>query len=167
VAQLSVPEFHYMINDYLYDALVFSKDGFGATPLHQAAYAGHKEVAELLLAHGADVNAENDSVQTPLHIAVGGAGAWIGSVQDHKKVAELLLAHGADVNAKDGQGMTPLLWAANYNQREMAELLLAHGADVNAEDTGGYRPFHYAATVDRKDLRKDVSELLRQHGGHE
>ena len=30
----------------------------GETPLHEAAYFGHKEVAELLIAGGADVNAK-------------------------------------------------------------------------------------------------------------
>ena len=39
-------------------ALSKEKDHYGGTPLHWAAAEGHMEVAELLLAHKADANAE-------------------------------------------------------------------------------------------------------------
>ncbi|MGO8926242.1 MAG: ankyrin repeat domain-containing protein, partial [Limisphaerales bacterium] len=55
------------------------------TPLHLAARLGHKDVAELLLASKADVNAKDNGGQTPLHLAV---------VFGHKDVAELLRQHG-------------------------------------------------------------------------
>jgi ankyrin repeat protein len=38
----------------------------GSTPMHQAAYYGQKEVAELLIAKGADVNAKDENGQPPL-----------------------------------------------------------------------------------------------------
>ncbi len=60
----------------------------GWTPLHNAAT---KEIAELLIAEGADVNAKGYLDGTPLHPA-----AWYG----HKEVVELLIANGADVNAE-------------------------------------------------------------------
>ena len=83
--------------------LVFSKDNDGTTPLHYAAFNGHKDVAELLLANKADVNAKDNNGATPLH-----AAAFNG----HKDVAELLLANKAEVNAKDNNGETPLHAAA-------------------------------------------------------
>jgi ankyrin repeat protein len=166
-------------------SLVFSKDGEGNTSLHRAAANGHKDVAELLLAHGADVNArDNDSV-TPLQEA---------AAYGHKDVAELLLAHGADVNVKGNNGLTLLQEAAangnkdmaemllrskadvnakedNYGgtalhlaalkgQRDVAELLLASGADVNAKANNGLTPLHGAAG----NGHKDVAELLLAHG---
>jgi cytohesin len=58
--------------------------------LHWAAYEGHKEIAELLISEGADVNAKADGGGTPLHQA---------AYEGHKEVAELLIAKGADANA--------------------------------------------------------------------
>jgi len=62
----------------------------GFTPLHRAAQLGHKDVAELLLAKGANVNDRANTGDTPLHAA---------ALNSHMDVAELLLAKGADVNA--------------------------------------------------------------------
>jgi hypothetical protein len=72
--------------------LVFSKESAGGTPLHGAAYRGHKDVVELLLASKADVNAKSKNGWTPLHEA---------AANGYKDVAELLLANKADVNAKN------------------------------------------------------------------
>jgi len=49
---------------------VNAKDEDGVTPLHEAALWGHNEVAELLIANGADVNAKTDDDQTPLDNAI-------------------------------------------------------------------------------------------------
>lgn len=122
----------------------------GCAPLHIAALNGHKDVVELLLAKGADVNANKG--RTPLHSAAG-----------HKEIMELLLLHGADVNAKASNGETPLHYAARRGEANLAKLLLAHGADINVKSNKGYTPLYVA---DREG-HKDVVELLRQHGGHE
>jgi len=42
----------------------------GVTPLHRAASKVHKEMAELLIAKGADVNAKDKNGRTPLDWAV-------------------------------------------------------------------------------------------------
>lgn len=64
--------------------LVFSKDDRGATPLFWAAFYGHLDVVEFLLANGADVNARDDHGETPLTTAVNA----------HKHVADFLRQHG-------------------------------------------------------------------------
>ena len=103
---------------------VNANDG-GWTPLWYAADEGHKEIVELLIAKGADVNAKNDKfVGTFLHWA-----AFSG----HKEIAELLIAKGADVNAKDRVGKTPLDRAIEYNQPETADLLRKHGGKTGEE----------------------------------
>jgi ankyrin repeat protein len=83
--------------------LIADRDGFGGTALHVGAGFRQKDVAELLLAKGADVNARMESHGvTPLHIAAG-----LG----YKDIAEVLLANGADVDARNKLGQTPLVVA--------------------------------------------------------
>ena len=57
------------------------------------------ENVQLLVRHGADVNASDKTHSTPLHLAPSK-----GCVESVK----LLIQHGADVNAKNGRQSTPL-----------------------------------------------------------
>ena len=163
-----------------------------ATPLHMAAAWGHKEVVDLLLARGAEVNAIDCRGLTPLHWAVE---------KQHEDVVRLLVVGKANVNAKDCDGETPLYLAAKRGLVAVVELLLAKGADVNAQEKTGETPLHRVARrgsldvaklllaakanvnirtkagypwapytpmyVAIKDGHPDMVELLRQHGGHE
>jgi len=44
----------------------------GRTPLHEAAYVGHRAIAECLLLNGADVNARDRAGMTPMELAIQG-----------------------------------------------------------------------------------------------
>jgi ankyrin repeat protein len=55
------------------------------TPLHWAAMQGRKDMAELLIANRADINAKNKYGATPLHVAV---------LSGRENVEELLRQHG-------------------------------------------------------------------------
>ncbi len=109
------------------------------TPLHIAVRYGHKEVAELLLDRGANVNAVERRKWTPLHTAVKSG---------KMEVAELLLDRGANVNAVDNLDMTPLHFALKYNREELVRLLLDRGANVNAVDKKGRTPLSIVASDD-------------------
>lgn len=103
----------------------YSHDGW--TPLHLAAFFGHEELARLLIARGADVNARSRSERfarsnTPLHAA---------AANSRTAIAELLLSAGADVNARDGSGFTPLALAASNKNDLMVILLLERGAQAS------------------------------------
>ena len=127
--------------------------GNGWTPLFYATSGGgQKEIAELLIAEGANVNAKDKLGDTSLQVA---------AYQGHKEIAELLIAKGADVNAKDGDGVTPLDLAIRFNRTETAELLIAKGADVNAKGNNGETPLDLAILVGRD----EIADLLRKHGG--
>ena len=133
--------------------------------MHNAARYGHKEIAELLIDKGADVNAKTESGRNPLHSA---------AMEGHKEIAELLITKGADVNAKDEDGRTPLDLA---NKTETADLLrkhggkhgtiegaasggdieavkefLATGTDVNAKNFAGWTPLNFAASGGHKEI---------------
>jgi ankyrin repeat protein len=100
----------------------YSHDGW--TPLHLAAFFGHRDLAALLIERGADVNARSRNTRfardnTPLHAA---------AANRQVAVVELLVAHGADVNARDGSGFTPLALAANSKSDLVMLLLMEHGA---------------------------------------
>ena len=67
-------------------ALVNAKNESGWTPLHQAAWGGHTEVAELLIAKGAEVNAMGyEYGATPLDLA---------GLNDYVETKKLLVKHG-------------------------------------------------------------------------
>lgn len=94
-----------------------SKSNLGWTPLHLATYFGHKEVAEHLLARGAEINAVNDNGDTPLHRA-----SFIG----REDLVMLLIQYNADVSVINGEGRLPRDMApANEAGDEIAKLLRA------------------------------------------
>jgi uncharacterized protein len=147
--------------------LVSSKSEYGWTPLHWAAMEGHKVAAKLLLAKGADVNANAEDGSTPLHAAAGNGDDSIRSnvFLDNEETVELLLASKAQINAQDKYGQTPLHGAAMWGHMKVAEVLLTKGANVNIKDIKGQTPLHVAKQ--RGVIGKDVVKLLRRHRGHE
>ena len=106
----------------------------GWTPLHAAGFSGHRELAERLLAAGADVEARSSNymANTPLHATIAGR-------QDLSTV-ELLLAWGADVNARGAGGYTPLHIAASRGNLPIIDLLLSRGADAHTAAEDGQTP---------------------------
>ncbi len=68
------------------------------TPLHAAASGGHKEVAELLVAKGANTTIANDQGKTAMDVAYGKANGWLkkelGFKNGGKEVGDTL----ADMN---------------------------------------------------------------------
>jgi len=79
-----------------------------------------REIAELLIENGADVNARGFLGTATLHSA---------ALDGHKEIVELLIAKGANVNVKDDGGKTPL----DYAEGEIADLLRKHGGKTGAE----------------------------------
>jgi hypothetical protein len=110
----------------------------GTTALEHAVRNGNRELAQLLLSAGADVNARNTGGQTVLMMLNEDATADM--------VWDLINA-GANVNQKDNEGNTPLIEAAGVNDIEMLRTLLDAGADLTARNEDGETPLMMAASA--------------------
>jgi serine/threonine-protein phosphatase 6 regulatory ankyrin repeat subunit B len=167
-----------------------ARDVYGFTPLMVAAFymriqwveqrgarfkfiqGDNIDVAQLMVAAGADVNTRDGE---------GASALYLAAVEGHDAVVRLLLDHGADVNQPDVMGLTPLHAAADgarlleivaegeeqgYSYIEntaIVTMLLDAGALTNARDTEGRTPLGIA-----QDRASDkVVALLRERGGTE
>lgn len=125
----------------------------GRTALHYAAGVGRTDLVNMLIAHGADVNATAGFGATPLHDA---------ALAGRNGAVEALLAHGAKIDAfccYANEG-TPLYLAVKAGWTDTADLLLAKGASVNAVGNNGLTLLDLA--VWNNDLR--VAEWLVSKG---
>ncbi len=91
--------------------------GHGIPVMYYPVIAGRQDIAELLLAHGAEINA-GEGGSPPLHGAV-----MFGQAE----MAAWLLAHGASVNIRNYDQKTPLRVALDSGNAAMAGLLRQHG----------------------------------------
>lgn len=132
--------------------LLESRNNMGYTPLFEAVGHNQLGIAELLLANGADVNARDGNMHTPLIQAL-----W---VYNHDKMVRLLLAKGADVNLADKFKMTALAYAAKQGQLEDAKILLANDANTNV--VTGASPLYFAMIG----THREIVELLLANGAH-
>ncbi|QEG24653.1 ankyrin repeat domain-containing protein [Mariniblastus fucicola] len=123
------------------------------TGLGAASHVGRREIATLLLDHGArldafaavmlgmkDVVAEMLKVRKDLHTMPGAhdipmlCHAIFGK-SEAEEVFELLLESGADVNAESKMRMTPLSAAVSVGSAQQVEELLRRGADPKAKNS--------------------------------
>ena len=137
-------------------AIVNAHSPEGFTPLGLAAFFGHAEAVEALLAAGADVNlASRESMRMP---PLGSAMA----VQ-RNDIARTLIEHGADVNGKAANDLTALHTAAARGNLEAAKLLLDHGAEPNATSTDGKTPLNYAQERNHPEMAEFLSVFIREN----
>jgi ankyrin repeat protein len=99
------------------------------TALHIVAVTNRIDMAEALIARGADVNARNDRGQTPL---------FLTAEAGHLPMARLLIERGVRVGAKPtAGGRSPLQAAVFGGHVGLAQLLLANGAALDPLSAAG------------------------------
>ncbi|AXK60269.1 ankyrin repeat domain-containing protein [Candidatus Chromulinivorax destructor] len=108
------------------------------SPLHIAAVVGNKEILQLLVDSGVNVDIQEPKEKmSPLHIAV---------LYGHTEIVQNLLAARANVHTVNSGGMTPLHIAILNNQKDIVKLLVEYGADINSHIIGSeFTPLHLAA----------------------
>src|SRR5262249_862512 len=105
-------------------ANVDAADSDGWTALMWACRGGHLDIAETLLARGADISRTIvDKRANALHLA---------AQNGHLAAVRALIPHGAAVDAIEARGATPLHLAVNGGRAEVVQFLLDHGADPSA-----------------------------------
>ena len=112
------------------NAKVLSPHAGEMTPLNIAINLSQQqrlEIAEALIAAGAEINPKGNFFMSPL----------MNAVEDLEMV-KLLIAHGAEVNQRNFRGATALMGAAAASPASVVKYLIEKGADVNARDKEGF-----------------------------
>ena len=157
----------------LADSIVGDQQGMAVrmTMLGLASFCGHEPVARILIANGADIQAEDLDGCKPLHRAASGGclrviklllrnGAKVGAVagdynnqplhcaarQGHKEVVQLLLDEGASIDAKTSRGITAFMEATTHGHE--ATVLTLLDANPTLEDIEAYNEIYRALRID-------------------
>ena len=132
-----------------YGTDVTEADSRGFTALHLAE---SENIVHLLIDAGADPNAANQDLNTPLMEAVHNVAT-----------TRALLRRGARPNIQNNMGRTALHMAPRCKPKHVfriVDLLLRAGADETAADKHGYLPKHYFKDKKPSGMRK-ARRLLR------
>jgi ankyrin repeat protein len=143
--------------------LVRAVDKDGASAILKAIYYGRKEVLDVLLATGVELDVFEASAlgrtdrvmsliakEPSLVNALAPDGFYplgLAVFFKHPDTAEALVKAGADVNAsaRNKLKVAPLHAAAAAQQLGLARLLIERGADVNARQQEDFTPLHEVA----------------------
>ncbi|KAJ3832602.1 ankyrin repeat-containing domain protein, partial [Lentinula raphanica] len=143
-----------LIDDYTLDSDInVAQGGFYSSVIQAAAAEGYKEIVELVLQHGADVNIQGGGFGTAI------VAAAFKGLQD---IVECLVQQGADINFQGKYYGTAIAAAANKGHQGIVEYLVQHGADINL-----YGDIcNTAITAAALGGHQNVVEYLAQHGAN-
>ena len=152
------------------------------TALMQAVMSGKKEIVELLLDSGAEVDTGDVHGSTALactgNVEIAkllidrGADVNVrafepvltaAAMEQRIDLMRLFLDNGADINATDSEGFTALMEPAGSGYMDVVETLLAAGIDVNVRNNEGFTAQHYA----KENKQKGIVDMLVRAGAHE
>ena len=123
---------------------------FYLTPLIWAILSGDKDIVNMLIRAGADVNrTSNIGKTTPLYTAVE---------KNRFDLVRILLFAGADPNGEIYNGRTPIFTAVRKGFYEIAQSLIIAGADTNRLDHNGDSLMKYASRENMVKLLTDARE---------
>ena len=137
------------------------KDDVGETAFHKLMSRQDipQGLVEAFLKRGADVNAEDNDLERPLHEA-----AYWG--EDF--AIKLIIDKVTEVDCQSISGFTALHLAAWSGRKSTVELLIDHNADANLKDKSGRTPLFLAClrgaygNVDERDYRGTAEYLVQE-----
>ncbi len=131
--------------------VVSARDRKEKTPLHAAVSCENRAAMEMLVEHGADINATDITGMTPLHVA-----AMLGREAE----AQWLLDHGARRDERDIFGDTPVHTAAVFGQGGVIQVLVQRGAPLTTANKEGKTPIMLAHDNRRPRVVALIESLL-------
>ena len=120
------------------------------TAIVVAAERNHKEIVQLLIDHGADINPRGEG---------GDSALLMASRFGYTEIVELLLDHGAKADIQDRRGSRALSAASKRGHKGVVDLLPSHEADVNTQSDRG-NALQAASSLGHK----EIVELLLTYG---
>ncbi len=122
----------------------------GDTALMMASYLGQTEVAQKLIAKGAEVNQPG---WTALHYA---------AASGKTELVALLLEHHAYIDTESPNKTTPLMMAVQFGKKTVVKLLLEEGADASLKNASGQTAQDFAKANRRDDILEVFAEFASQ-----
>ncbi len=108
------------------------------------------ELIDLLIEHGADVNACDSEGVSVFEYAI---------TYNNLAFVESMIGSGIDVNeTRRKSGFTPLMAAACYGRVKMLELILQAGADKERLDNRGFSAYDFARKMQKKSMVARLQE---------
>lgn len=124
---------------------LFTKDQYGNTALHEAAWNGNNDIVKILLGSFCFVDSINHTGFTPLHLA---------SQNGHPKVVKTLLKWRADPTLRNQHGETALHLMAKYDHASVVSAFAFFKIHLDIRGKDENTALHIAATLGNRDVIK-------------
>jgi len=121
------------------------------TPVTWAIRNGNKEMIELFLKNGANLQYRTWLGESYLHFAV---------LFNRKELVEFFIDRGIDVNTVKNGGLSPLHIAVVAGFLDIVRLLVQRGADIEHKSKDGGTTLHFAVAAQQN----EIADFLRQSG---
>jgi|GEM_PF-2550995 len=118
----------------------------GQTPLIEAGLLGRIEEAQILVDHGAAINAADDNGLTALHYSILYGQGREGR-NNSAGLAELLIGKGANVNTVSSEGEIPIFSAARQGYTRVIDLISQHGGDIMSISKNSHQSLMHVAAM--------------------